>query len=168
MRNSIILLVAILCLSACKKAVYKRNCCEQSGGIIAFFGGYLTVPNAFTPNGDGMDDKLVPITYGVDTYTLRVVLGKETLFEGTNEGWDGKVDGEIEDGIYGYVIDIETSKGDIRQIRGQVCAITDPANACIREAANCIFEHQFVPDTDPETIGEYDTENFPGPVFCEE
>jgi len=128
----------------------------------------MTVPNAFTPDGDGMNDKLVPIAYGVDSYTLRVVLEDETLFQGTNEGWDGKVDGTIEEGIYGYIIDIETSKGDIRQIAGQICAITDPANACIREASNCVFEHQFVPDADPESIGEYDTENFPGPVFCDE
>lgn len=168
MKNILFLLIITFCLTACKKAVYNRNCCEQPGIATVFFGGYLTIPNAFTPNGDGVNDQLIPITYGVTSYTLTVVLEDETLFQGINEGWDGKINGKAENGIYGYVIDIEPDRDNALQVRGQICTIVDPANACIKEADRCAFENQFVPDANPETIGEYDTENIPGPVFCDE
>jgi len=155
-------------LTACKKAVYKRNCCEQSGEAVTFFGGYVTVPNAFTPNGDGEDDLLVPISFGIESYTMKVVLEDETLFSETNQGWNGMADGKTEDGIYGYVIDVVTTKGDAVQVRGQVCLITDPADTCIKEADNCRFGHQFVPDAEIENVGKYDNDTFPGPVFCDE
>ncbi len=168
MKKIIPLLLVVIGLSACKKAVYNRNCCATGGGVSIFFGGYLTVPNAFTPNGDGVNDKLEPIMFGVDEYTLTVVLDGETLFTGTNEGWDGRVDGNIERGIYGYIFDIETTKGDTEQLRGQICSIPDPAGACINEAERCAFENQFIPDPNPELIGEYDPQTVPSPIFCDE
>ena len=169
MKKIIPLLFLAIGLSSCgEKAVYKRNCCAEPGGVSIFFGGYLTVPNAFTPNDDGVNDKLEPITYGVSEYTLTVRLEDQTLFVGTNQGWDGRVDGKIEEGIYGYIIDIQTEKGDNEQLLGQICSIPDPASACINEAERCAFENQFIPDPNPETIGEYDPETVPSPIFCDE
>jgi len=168
MKKIIPLLLVVIGLSACKKAVYNRNCCAEPGGVSVFFGGYLTVPNAFTPNGDGTNDKLEPIVYGVDEYTLTVKLEEETIFTGTNEGWDGRVNGTIEQGIYGYIIDIETTKGDTERLLGQICSIPNPADACINEAERCAFENQFIPDPDPELIGEYNPQIIPSPIFCDE
>lgn len=155
-------------LSACKKAVYNRNCCTESGTFTIFEGGYLTIPNAFTPNGDGVDDLLVPITLGVNNYTLTIKSEDETVFVGENEGWDGRIDGNIESGIYGYIVDIETSDGELSTALGQACSIPDPADACLKEPEKCRFESQFVPGATPDEIGVYDAEITPGPVFCDE
>ncbi len=169
MKKIILLLLVIIGLSSCgEKAVYNRNCCIEPGGLVVFEGGYVTIPNAFTPNGDGTNDFLIPIAVGVSNYTLTVRLEDETLFVGENEGWDGKVDGSVEAGIYGYIIDIETSDGDISRLLGQICSIPDPAEACINEAERCVFENQFIPDPTVETVGEYDPQTVPSPIFCDE
>lgn len=151
--------------TSCKKAVYKRNCCAENGLFQLFDGGYITSPNAFTPNGDGTDDIFEPIHWGLVEYTLKIVKDKKTVFEETNQGWDGRVDGSIDQGIYGYVFEISTDKGQFITLRGQVCSIPDPASVCLKEGDNCFFSSQFVPDNG-DTGGEYDNDNIPGPVFC--
>jgi len=168
MKKIIPVLLVLFSITACKKAVYNRNCCVEPGGFVVFEGGYVTIPNAFTPNGDGVNDLLIPIAVGVNQYTLTVVLEDETLFTAENEGWDGRVDGSIERGIYGYIIDIETNDGELRQLFGQICSIPDPADACIKESDRCVFENQFIPDADPSSVGEYDQETVPSPIFCDE
>ena len=168
MKKIIPLLLVVIGVSACKKAVYNRNCCAETGTFVIFEGGYLTIPNAFTPNGDGVDDSLTPITLGVNSYTLTVKLEDETVFVGENEGWNGRIDGSIQSGIYGYIIDIETSDGERINKLGQACSIPDPADACLDEADNCRFESQFVPGSTIDEVGVYDPENRPGPVFCDE
>jgi len=168
MKKIIPLLFVVIGLSACKKAVYNRNCCDQSGIFVVFEGGYLTIPNAFTPDGDGVDDFLVPITLGVNSYTLTIKSEDETVFVGDDEGWNGRVDGSITSGIYGYIIDFETSDGELNTVLGQACSIPDPADACLKEPGKCRFESQFIPGSTPDEVGFYDPENIPGPIFCDE
>jgi len=168
MKKIIPLLLVVIGLSACKKAVYNRNCCTETGVFIVFEGGYLTIPNAFTPDGDGLNDVLAPLTQGVSSYTLTIKSEDETIFVGEGLGWDGRVDGDVASGIYGYIIDVETSDGEFRTALGQVCSIPDPANACLKEPENCRFSNQFIPSSSLASIGVYDPTNIPGPVFCDE
>ncbi len=168
MKKLLFLLTLVIAFTGCKKAIYERNCCAESGLFEFFFGGFVTMPNAFTPDGDFKDDVFEPIQFGVVEYTLKVVTDDGTVFEATNQGWDGRVDGgAIDQGIYGYVLDITTDKGDFFTYRGQVCSIPDPANACLEEGGSCFFASQFVPDNG-DTGGEYDAVSTPGPVFCDE
>ncbi len=167
MKKLMFLCLLVMTLASCKKAIYERNCCEQNGLFELFFGGYITMPNAFTPDGDTVDDVFEPLEFGIVEYTLKIVTEDETVFEETNQGWDGRVDGEIKEGIYGFVIDILTDKGDYFTYRGQVCSIPNPSDACLDQGDNCIFASQFVPDGG-DTGGEYDGETTPSPVFCVE
>ncbi|MCS6991325.1 MAG: gliding motility-associated C-terminal domain-containing protein [Chitinophagales bacterium] len=69
----------------------------------------LFVPNAFTPNGDGINDEFEPIGYNITAFFMRIYnrWGK-MIYETHNlqHGWDGYCDGvPCEAGSYVYYIE---------------------------------------------------------------
>jgi gliding motility-associated-like protein len=92
------------------------------------FGIY--VPNAFTPNGDGLNDIFQPKGFGVVKYQMYVFdRWGEKMFQ-TNDfdiGWNGtkqsKHDvkyGVCEDGVYTWLIDITDVFGKSHELKGHV------------------------------------------------
>lgn len=70
---------------------------------------YVFVPNAFTPNGDGINDVFNVRSVILDVFTLKIYnrLG-ELLFETSNhsKGWDGTFKGEnCPAGVYDYFLE---------------------------------------------------------------
>lgn len=69
----------------------------------------FTIPNVFTPNGDGLNDNFYPvINCDLTTYHIYIYnrWGK-LLFQSNNqfEVWDGKYEGEkVPDGVYFYLL----------------------------------------------------------------
>ncbi len=66
------------------------------------------VPNAFTPNGDGLNDVFLPVVDDVEGYYLTIYdrWGK-SLFESNNPylGWDGSWNGaDMPEGVFVYVL----------------------------------------------------------------
>lgn len=83
------------------------------------------LPNAFTPNGDGINDVFLPVANVVDLelYVLRIYdRWGRLLFETIDpwEGWDGTVGGqEMPDGVYVYQADVvDAIKRDRYEFRG--------------------------------------------------
>ncbi len=82
---------------------------------------YIAVPNAFTPNGDGLNDNLKPLNaYKATELTFRVfnINGKQ-IYE-TNDfrkGWDGTVKGVAQnEGVYAWTLEFTDVSGKkIRQ-----------------------------------------------------
>lgn len=73
------------------------------------------IPDAFTPNGDGLNDRFGVSADGIEYFTMTVYnkWGK-LIFESTNinEQWDGTYGGElVQDGAYAYLVGI-TSAGE--------------------------------------------------------
>ncbi|NQU34550.1 MAG: gliding motility-associated C-terminal domain-containing protein [Bacteroidetes bacterium] len=72
-------------------------------------------PNAFTPNGDGLNDEFKPVTNTIDIapFTLLIYNRWGALIYQTNDisqGWDGKLDGELcLPGAYVYKIAYSSS-----------------------------------------------------------
>lgn len=113
------------CLIAINDFGCQDTTCQD---IVARVTPLLDVPNAFTPNGDGINDKVFVRGYGINKMTWRIYnRWGEMVFEtiDKNQGWDGTYKGTIQPKeVYHYVLAVEYSnktkyekKGDITLLR---------------------------------------------------
>jgi gliding motility-associated-like protein len=88
----------------------------------------IYVPNAFTPNGDGLNDTFKPITLGIKSLSLfRIYNRWGQLVFATSEigkGWDGMVNGAPQNaGNYVWIADGIDYLGKKVQVRGNVLLV---------------------------------------------
>jgi gliding motility-associated-like protein len=61
---------------------------------------YVFVPSAFTPNGDGLNDKIAPIAVGIRNIQYFRIFNRwgQMVYSTTvnGEGWDGKIAGTLQ------------------------------------------------------------------------
>jgi gliding motility-associated-like protein len=93
--------------------------------IIADALSVLTVPNVFSPNGDGINDEFVMTYQNITVFTAQVFnRWGEKVFEWTDikSGWDGRSasGNEVSAGTYFYVIDAKGIDGQSYAITGTV------------------------------------------------
>jgi gliding motility-associated-like protein len=88
----------------------------------------IEIPNAFTPNGDGINDVFRPL-YGSDisqvVFTIYNRWG-QLLFQdkGTHSGWDGTFESKpLESGAYVWEFSYKTSDNQIKILKGAVLLI---------------------------------------------
>lgn len=103
--------------------------CTNSDSIIVFTKPCcgLTLPNAFSPNGDGRNDKFRILTPGFhDVATFRIMnRWGQTVFETADQrfGWDGNMSGKPQDiGNYVYYIKYKCN-GKYTEQKGEVMLI---------------------------------------------
>lgn len=84
----------------------------------------VLIPNAFSPNGDGINDvfRVAGITYQKGTIAIYNRYGREIFrSENINQGWDGTTAGQACDaGTYFYVIELSYPDGNSRTRRGDI------------------------------------------------
>lgn len=84
----------------------------------------IFVPNAFSPNSDGLNDTFIPTVRGLKNYELKVFnRWGQLLFSTTNpaNGWDALFDGkECEIGVYAWKITASSLRGEIKEMTGHV------------------------------------------------
>ena len=88
----------------------------------------MYVPNAFTPNGDGVNDIFKPILIGMKQLNYFKVFNRfgEMVFSTTeiDKGWDGKYKGKGQDpATYVWYAQGVTYKGQVRNKKGSVILI---------------------------------------------
>ncbi len=89
----------------------------------------LTMPNAFTPNGDILNDVFKPVTTPekISSYTLYMYdrWGKQVYFTNdVTQGWDGIIDGAAAPvGTYVYYVKYSNTSGAVREKRGMVVLV---------------------------------------------
>jgi gliding motility-associated-like protein len=86
------------------------------------------MPNAFTPNGDGLNDYLQPILIGVKQLNYFIIYDRwgNTIFSTKNQydKWNGKFNGQTaEPGSYVWVAEANTFNGVTVQRKGSVMLI---------------------------------------------
>ncbi len=90
------------------------NGCKTTDEVIIRKDCYVDVPNAFTPNNDGVNDYFFPrqfLSEGVKAFTLTIFnRWGEKVFETTRadgRGWDGMLNGKEQPvGVYVYIVDV--------------------------------------------------------------
>jgi gliding motility-associated-like protein len=74
--------------------------------------GMIFIPNTFTPNGNGLNEKFSAVGDGIVAYHMRIFdRWGMMLYETTdiNSGWDGKFHNRlVQEDTYVYVIDYRT------------------------------------------------------------
>lgn len=87
----------------------------------------IYVPNAFTPNADGLNDVFQPKGFGIVKYELNIFdrWGEKVFFtKEFNEGWNGTFQGRsnkiIEEGSYTWLINLTNVFGKSYELKGHV------------------------------------------------
>jgi gliding motility-associated-like protein len=90
----------------------------------------IFVPNTFSPNGDGRNDRFYPQGLGVAGIKHMRIFNRwgELVFEKTNfssndpsQGWDGTYKGKIlSPDVFVYMIDVLCSNNQFQELKGNV------------------------------------------------
>ncbi|MBL7772819.1 MAG: PKD domain-containing protein [Chitinophagaceae bacterium] len=89
---------------------------------------YLNIPNAFSPNGDGLNDYFIPrelLSSGLSVFRMNIYnRWGENIFTTSSidgRGWDGKFNGKLQNqGVYVYIIDAMFKNGVKKTYEGNV------------------------------------------------
>jgi gliding motility-associated-like protein len=105
--------------------VTDANGCSATDSVTVFVipPDEVFIPNAFTPNGDGLNDELLPVLSGnTATKSLSVFnrWGQQVFFTTSpGTGWDGSYQGKPEDiGVFVYFfsgVNVVTGKEIVKQ-----------------------------------------------------
>lgn len=105
--------------------------CKTTDEIVVRKDCYSDVPNAFTPNNDGVNDYFFPrqfLSEGIAGFRMTIFnRWGEKIFETTRtdgRGWDGTLNGKEQPvGVYIYVIDVEYKNKATEHYEGNVTLI---------------------------------------------
>jgi len=110
-----------------------KNCVDSTSRLIVIRDMFtFYVPNAFTPNGDGINDFFMPFGLNADTDYYKMTIYNrwgQVVFQtnNINSAWDGTTPGRkkvIEKtDVYTYVIEVRDNRGIDKVIRGVVTLI---------------------------------------------
>lgn len=131
------LLFGILCITisiACKKdgnGNALNGCCDTPAINAAVGNGHVYVPNVFTPNADGINDRLV--VYGDQNIVLirsfrvsdkegtSVFYAEDIVPNDPTNVWDGTVNAKYKNGVYSFVMVVEAFDNVTATLSGKVC-----------------------------------------------
>lgn len=97
--------------------------------ILVVSTGRIFVPNAFSPNGDGVNDLLMPRIIGYSEINYFRIFNRygQQVFSSARDnypGWDGKLNGQPADiGAYYYIIDLKDAEGRNVQQKGDITLV---------------------------------------------
>lgn len=110
-------------------ATNSGGCTAQSSPITYNFKKCLAVPNAFSPNGDAVNDTFGPLLFGSNTEVTTFYIFNRwgtKVFEATSAKprWDGKYDGkDAPSDVYVYYIVLRYANGEQETLKGDVALL---------------------------------------------
>ena len=108
--------------------------CEVIGDVFTISVGAseLRIPNAFTPNGDGVNDEWKVAYRSLIKFKCSIFdrYGNELFkFDDPSQGWDGKYKGkDVNPGVYFYVIEAEGADGKKYKKGGDINIVKSKKN----------------------------------------
>lgn len=116
--------------------VTTKNGCSDTDKVKIFVlcqGSQIFIPNTFTPNGNGTNDRFFPRGKGITNILFFQIFNRwgELVFEKRNisindemEGWDGKYKGELMNAdVFVYRMEAECTTGEKLTYKGDVTLI---------------------------------------------
>ncbi len=104
--------------------------CQTTDSVLMLYAFVpLTMPNAFTPDGDGLNDVFRPVTLPekISSFSMYIYdrWGKQVFFSNDiSKGWDGTLNGNpAQIGGYVYVVKYGNPSGAVREKRGMVTVV---------------------------------------------
>lgn len=131
---SLILFPCLFLIASCMKETKSslEGCCGNPAIDEAVGNGHLYFPNIFTPDADGINDIIVP--YGDNNIVLVLSMNikdqnGDIVFSGTDiipgnaiQGWDGRINGVKQIGMYDVTLVVKAGDGTIKTLQGRVCS----------------------------------------------
>ncbi len=110
-----------VCLIAFNANGCSDTSCQQVAAIIAPLAG---VPNAFSPNGDGINDMISVKGYGVEKMSWNIFnRWGQLVFTSSNlaSGWDGRYKGAVQpQDVYAYTLNITFTDNTVYRKKGDI------------------------------------------------
>lgn len=102
-----------------------NNCIYEDSLLFNSYGFTYYIPNAFSPNNDGVNDVFAPKGVGIANYKLSVFnRWGELLYEGENEGWAGTYQNtRVISGEYIFTLSLQSDTYQKVNISGKVFVI---------------------------------------------
>ncbi|MBL7812351.1 MAG: gliding motility-associated C-terminal domain-containing protein [Bacteroidetes bacterium] len=103
---------------------YEKNGIRESwsNDLRVYFEPVIFVPNAFTPDGNGLNDRFLPSSGGLKTYDLRIYnRWGEKVFETRNTelGWDGLYkEKPAQEGVYVWAVRYTDFRDKVYEAKG--------------------------------------------------
>ncbi len=102
--------------------------CTATDSVVVEEDCFLDVPNAFSPNGDGINDYFLPrplLGKGLSEFSMKVYNRWGTMLFETNQtegrGWDGKFNGlDQPEGVFVFTVEATFKDGQIEKHQGNV------------------------------------------------
>ncbi|MCH8903889.1 MAG: gliding motility-associated C-terminal domain-containing protein [Bacteroidetes bacterium] len=136
----------------CNRIKFNRNCCQDGRLEVSVDSSVLALPNAFTPNGDGINDVLYILGNNLSSISFKIKDGMKTVFETTdiNEGWDGSFKGRQKQKTYSFNLDAITTSGEELSLKGSVCALICVYSST--DISGCCFHAQWTNNSFDPTL----------------